>query len=195
MLSEGAFVQQVNAGEDGWTVDDTVWGVLMEEIPVAYAMGDDAAASGYTVYAVPASIDGNGYYYIDWENLQTADMRFTNTYSAHVYELKHDATHHWDECQCKDVQNKELHKYGDWKVTKEATQTAVGEKEHTCTICGYTETAEIAKLPATTDPTNPDTTTPATGDNSHMALWFALLCVSGSGVIGTTVYGRKKRAK
>ena len=195
LLSEGAFVRQVNAGEDGWTVDDTVWGVLMEEIPVAYAMGDDATASGYTVYVVPASIDGNGYYYIDWENLQAADMAFTNTYTAHDYALKHDATHHWDECACKDVQNKELHKYGDWKVTKEATQTAVGEKEHTCTICGYTETAEIAKLPATTDPTNPDTTTPATGDNSHMALWFALLCVSGSGVIGTTVYGRKKRAK
>ena len=205
MLSEGAFVQQVDAGEDGWTVDDTVWGVLMEEIPVAYAMGDDAIASGYTAYVVPASIDGNGYYYIDWENLQAADMAFTNTYTAHDYALKHDATHHWDECACKDVQNKELHKYGDWKVTKEATQTAKGEKEHTCTICGYTETAEIAKLPATTEPTNPDTDTkpdtkpgkdnPATGDNSHMALWIALLLVSGAGVIGTTVYGKKKRAK
>ena len=106
MLSEGAFVQQVDDGEAGWTVDDTVWGVLMEEIPVAYAMGDDATASGYTVYVVPASIDGNGYYYIDWENLQAADMAFTNTYTAHDYALKHDATHHWDECACKDVQNK-----------------------------------------------------------------------------------------
>ena len=203
MLSEGAFVQQVDDGEAGWTVDDTVWGVLMEEIPVAYAMGDDAAASGYTVYAVPASIDGNGYYYIDWENLQAADMTFTNTYTAHAYALKHDATHHWDECAgCKDVQNKELHKYGGWKVTKEATQTAVGEKEHTCTICGYTEKAEIAKLPATdtTDTTknNQNTgaaTSPNTGDNSHMALWIALLFVSGAGVIGTTVYGKKKRVK
>ena len=34
-----------------------------------------------------------------------------------------------------------------------------------------------------------------TGDNSHMALWIALLFVSGAGVIGTTVYGKKKRAK
>ena len=205
MLSEGAFVQQVDAGEDGWTVDDTVWGVLMEEIPVAYAMGDDAIASGYTAYVVPASIDGNGYYYIDRENLQAADMAFTNTYTAHDYALKHDAKHHWDECACKDVQNKELHKYGDWKVTKEATQTAKGEKVHTCTICGYTEKAEIEKLPATTEPTKPGTDTkpdtkpgkdnPATGDNSHMALWIALLFVSGAGVIGTTVYGKKKRAK
>lgn len=205
MLSEGAFVQQVDAGEDGWTVDDTVWGVLMKEIPVAYAMGDDAIASGYTAYVVPASIDGNGYYYIDWENLQAADMAFTNTYTAHDYALKHDATHHWDECACKDVQNKELHKYGDWTVTKEATEQEAGKKEHTCTVCGYTEKAEIEKLPATTEPTKPGTDTkpdtkpgkdnPATGDNSHMALWFALLLVSGAGVIGTTVYGRKKRAK
>ena len=191
----------MNAGEDGWTYDDTVWGVLMEEIPVAYAMGDDAIASGYTAYVVPASIDGNVYYYIDWENLQTADMAFTNTYTAHDYALKHDATHHWDECACKDVQNKELHKYGDWTVTKEATEQEAGEKEHTCTVCGYTEKAEIEKLPATTEPTKPGTDTkpgkdnPATGDNSHMALWIALLFMSGAGVIGTTVYGKKKRAK
>ncbi|MDD5913788.1 MAG: hypothetical protein PUC62_05845 [Oscillospiraceae bacterium] len=196
MLSEGAFVQQVDDGEAGWTVDDTVWGVLMEEIPVAYATSDDAVASKYTVYAVPASIDGNGDYTIDWDNLQSADMTFTNTYTAHVYELNHDADGHWDECTgCGDIQNEEAHKYGDWTVTKEATEKEAGEKEHTCTVCGYTETAEIEKLAATTDLTKPGSTSPQTGDNRHMALWFALLFVSGAGVIGTTVYGKKKRAK
>ena len=40
-----------------------------------------------------------------------------------------------------------------------------------------------------------DTKSPQTGDNSHMALWIALLFVSGAGVIGTTVYGKKKKAK
>ena len=183
MLSEGAFVQQVDDGEAGWTVDDTVWGVLMEEIPVAYAMGDDANASGYTVYVVPASIDGNGYYYIDWENLQAADMAFTNTYTAHDYALKHDATHHWDECACKDVQNKELHKYGDWKVTKEASQTAKGEKEHTCTVCGYTEKVEIPKLG-----------TVNTGDNNSFALWAALFTLSAAAVTVTVSAGKKKKA-
>ena len=72
----------------------------------------------------------------------------------------------------------------------EATEQEAGEKEHTCTVCGYTEKAEIEKLAA-----KPGTDTPATGDNSHMALWIALLFVSGAGVIGTTVYSRKKRAK
>ncbi len=40
-----------------------------------------------------------------------------------------------------------------------------------------------------------DTKSPQTGDNSHMALWIALLLVSGAGVIGTMVYGKKKKAK
>ena len=190
MLSEDAFVRQVDAGEEGWVYDDTVWGLYMTQI-AAYSM-DDAAAD-YALLVVPAVLDDEGNYMIDWdsidwENLQSEDMHFTNTYSAHVYELKHDETSHWDECECGDVQNKELHKYGDWKVTEEATETATGEKEHTCTVCGYTEKAEIAKLAA-------KPTSPQTGDNSHMVLWIVLLFVSGAGVIGTTVYGKKKRAK
>ncbi len=39
----------------------------------------------------------------------------------------------------------------------------------------------------------PETDSPQTGDNSNMALWIALLFVSGMGIVGTTVYGRKKR--
>ena len=35
--------------------------------------------------------------------------------------------------------------------------------------------------------------TPQTGDNSNMLLWAALLFVSGVGVLGTSVYGRKKK--
>ena len=110
-------------------------------------------------------------------------MSFTNTYTAHVYELKHDATHHWDECACKDVQNKELHKYGEWKVTKEATQTAKGEKEHSCTVCGYTEKAEI-----------PARTTVASGDDSSFALWAALFAVSAAAVITTATVSKRKKS-
>ena len=49
--------------------------------------------------------------------------------------------------------------------------------------------------PGTTepDPTEPDPDSPQTGDNSKMGLWIALLFVSGAGVVGTTVYGRKKK--
>ena len=202
MLYEGAFIWQYDGEEDDWTYDDTVWGVRLYRPEVAARSAD---AVQYSLLLYPTYVMSNGSFNLDLNAGPVEKMTFTNTYTAHDYALKHDATHHWDECACKDVQNKEFHKYGDWKVTKEATQTAKGEKEHTCTICGYTETVEIAKLPATTEPTNPDTDTkpdtkpgkdnPATGDNSHMALWIALLLVSGAGVIGTTVYGRKKRAK
>ena len=37
------------------------------------------------------------------------------------------------------------------------------------------------------------TDSPQTGDNSNLALWFALLLVSGGAVTATTVYGRKKK--
>ncbi|MDO4983914.1 MAG: InlB B-repeat-containing protein [Eubacteriales bacterium] len=48
-----------------------------------------------------------------------------------------------------------------------------------------------------TNPTNPtkpaDPTSPQTGDNSHMFLWIALLFISGGVLVGTTLYGRKKK--
>lgn len=39
------------------------------------------------------------------------------------------------------------------------------------------------------------TTSPQAGDNSNMLLWVALLLVSGAGVLGTTVYSKKKRVR
>lgn len=37
------------------------------------------------------------------------------------------------------------HNWGKWKVTKKATCTKEGEKEHTCTKCGVTKTKKIEK--------------------------------------------------
>ena len=53
-------------------------------------------------------------------------------------------------------------------------------------VCGYTEKAEIAKLPATDNP--------ETGDNSNLFLWIALLFVGSLGVIGTCVYSKRRRS-
>ena len=86
MLSEGAFVQQVNGGEENWTYDDTVYGLLLTQI-AAYATDD--AASPYTVLILPAisveTDDGVRYDIdwdaIDWEAPQSEDMRFTNIYT------------------------------------------------------------------------------------------------------------------
>ena len=47
------------------------------------------------------------------------------------------------------------------------------------------------------DPTKPntgsDTKSPQTGDNSNLALWFAVLLISGGAVIGTMVVSKKKK--
>ena len=180
MLYEGAFIWQYDGEEEGWTYDDTVWGVRLY-MPEVEARSVDAAQYSLLIY--PACVADNGSFDLDLNAGPVDKMSFTNTYTDHFYELKHDATNHWDECQCKDVQNKELHKYGDWKVTKEATQTAKGEKEHTCTVCGYTEKAEI-----------PVRTNVPSGDDSSFALWAALFTLSAAAVITTATVSKKKKA-
>lgn len=200
----------MDAGEDGWTYDHTVWGLLLSQI-AAYSTMDNV---DYTVLVLPTvceETDDGVRYDIDWESIDwdaelPEEMSFENIYTAHVYELKYDETNHWDECDCDDIQNKEPHKYGNWTVTKEATETKKGEKEHTCTVCGYQETEEIAKLSATdtikpteSNPNTVATTSPQTGDNSNLFLWIALLFVGSFSVIGTAnteeIPGQNKRNK
>ena len=67
--------------------------------------------------------------------------------------------------------------------------------EHTICIVSESGTATTTFTVNAKAVVDNDTKSPQTGDNSHMAFWIALLFVSGAGVIGTTVYGKKKRAK
>ncbi|WP_195583122.1 hypothetical protein [[Ruminococcus] lactaris] len=69
-----------------------------------------------------------------------------------------------------------------------------------CKVCGYTVKGKEIPVSGTTKPTNPtkpdgntDVTSPKTGDNSNLALWFAVLFISCSGVIGVTVYSRCRK--
>ena len=97
------------------------------------------------------------------------------------------------------------HDLGEWNVIKDATTTETGIKERHCARCDYkeTETIPVISKPAQPndnhsdkDNANSDTNkeSPKTGDNSNMALWIALLFVSGIGVFGTTLYGKKKKS-
>jgi len=49
-------------------------------------------------------------------------------------------------CNVCDAEREITHSYGEWTVTKEATETEAGEKKRTCSICGATQTEEIAAL-------------------------------------------------
>ena len=140
-------------------------------------------------------------------------------HGIHDETWKYDKTQHWQECSCGEKLNVANHTYGDWKVTKEATETEAGSRERDCTVCDYVQTEAI---PATgtgepTDPTDPTTPTdpteptdpakpeqqgkpsgqtesPQTGDSSDMALWISLMLASCGGVLGMLFYRRKKAA-
>ena len=80
-----------------------------------------------------------------------------------------------------------------------ATKTTEGNIEYWyCEGCGkyYSDkdgTKEIKKADTVTAKLKDDSKSPQTGDTSNLALWIALLFVSGGVAIGTTVVSRKKK--
>ena len=59
-----------------------------------------------------------------------------------------DSTDHWKICEnpwCGEIIEKSAHTYGGWTVTIPAAEEHEGERQHTCTECGYTETEIIPK--------------------------------------------------
>ena len=80
-----------------------------------------------------------------------------------------------------------------------ATKTTEGNIEYWyCEGCGkyYSDkdgTKEIKKADTVTAKLKDDSKSPQTGDISNLALWIALLFVSGGAAIGTTVVSRKKK--
>ena len=106
-------------------------------------------------------------------------------HGIHDETWKYDKTQHWQECSCGEKLNLATHTYGDWKVTKEATETEEGSRERGCAVCEYVQTEAI---PAA------GTGSPQTGDSSDMALWISLMLASCGGVLGMLFYRRKKAA-
>ena len=87
-------------------------------------------------------------------------------------------------------------KEGSTVVTLKADYVAtLSVGEHTIGIVSESGTATTTFTVNAKAVVDNDTNSPQTGDSSHMALWIALLFVSGAGVIGITVYGKKKREK
>ena len=131
-------------------------------------------------------------------------------HGIHDETWKYDKTQHWQECSCGEKLNVANHTYGDWKVTKEATETEAGSRERGCAVCEYVQTEAIpaAGTGEPTDSTDPtdssdsqgqqdpsgDTGSPQTGDSSNMMLWISLMLASCGGVLGMLLYRRKKAA-
>ena len=134
------------------------------------------------------------------------DLTVTPTAASHTHsygtDWKYDETNHRHECACGDKADTAANTFK-WVTDKEATATEKGSKHEECSVCGYKKAA--VEIPANgsathpTDSTNPaenkpgNTSSPQTGDNSSLALRFAVLFISGGAVVGTTVISGKKK--
>ena len=114
--------------------------------------------------------------------------------AAHTYstDWKHDGTNHWHECSCGAKSDEAAHTGGTATCKDKAVCSACGiaygelaahsYEDGKCTVCQAVDPNYV-----------PETSSPQTGDNSNMALWIALLFISGGAVITLTVYDRKRR--
>lgn len=93
-------------------------------------------------------------------------------------------------------------KKGSTVVTLKADYVAtLSVGKHTIGIVSVSGTAKttftVKAKAVVNDNTNPDTgttTSPQTGDNSNLTVWFALLAVSAAGVMGVGVYSKRRRS-
>ena len=188
-------------------------GVIIEDSKAAHTAGEwiiDTPATATTSGSKHKECTVCGYTMATETIPATGGGEHTHNYSS---DWKSDSINHWKECSCGDKADVAAHSFK-WVVDKEATATKKGSKHEECKVCGYQRPA--VEIPATgtpteptdptkpTNPSKPDDTTkpgstngseksPQTGDNSNMMLWFAVLFVSGFGVLGTVIYGKKKK--
>lgn len=140
----------------------------------------------------------NGGYATMWVD---TDLTITPTTSSHTHsygtDWKSDADNHWHECSCGSIADKAAHDM-ETKNAKDATATEKGYTgDKVCKVCGYTIKGEEISATGDTNTTKPsgntDAKSPQTGDNSNIAIWFAVLFIFCGGVIGVTVYGKRRR--
>ena len=61
-------------------------------------------------------------------------------------------------------------------------------KDGKCDVCAH-------EVEVVTEPENPNPDSPQTGDNSMLGVWFIVLMASFAGIIGTTVYTKKRSVR
>lgn len=99
---------------------------------VAVITAPSCTAGGYTTHTCSCSAS--------WTDSETPA-------TGHSYAYAKNDTEHWQECSsCGDKLAAQSHRYGAWNITKEATYTQPGEKQHICADCGYVEKAVIPTL-------------------------------------------------
>ena len=115
------------------------------------------------------------------EEQSLAKLDHTHKFSS---DWTSDATDHWHAATCEhatEVSGKAAHTFGEWTVTKEATEEAEGSKERSCSVCGYTATEAIEKLAHT----HKFATEWTKDETNH---WHAATCEHAEEVSGKTAH-------
>lgn len=92
------------------------------------------------------------------------------------------------------------HTWDEGKIVISPTETTEGVKVYTCGDCGQTKAEAVAKLESEDDEEDEEDdgqneqalNSPSTKDTSNTAGWLAILLISGSGLAGMYISGRKK---
>ncbi len=165
---------------------------------------EDQVYSGLVQGAQTPEFDGtparDGYRFDGWTPAVSETVSADAVYTAqwtHVHEWspwKQNENQHWKECKfCGETTEKETHKFGDWIVTDEPTDTKEGTKVQTCTECGYQKTEQIAALgPDSADTeSKPTEGQPDTGAEAPVCAAAGLLAAITA--IGVFLAVRRKR--
>lgn len=173
------------AGEGGWVFGpNTVLKINGKKVSYTYRSIEE---------------NENGYRYsfgvaTDLTMTPSGSASHTHNYGT---EWKYDGANHWHECACGDKADIAAHTFK-WVTDKEATATEKGSKHEKCSVCGYMKAA--VEIPATgsgngsaNQPGN--TSSPQTGDNNSLALWFAVLFISGGVLAVLCVANKKEKVK
>ena len=112
---------------------------------------DNQTLDGQTGGTLAVSEEGT--YKVEVTATSQAGVNSTETASIvipafeHSYSWQFDKTNHWEHCSIgNENTTQEAHTFGNWVVTKQASIGAEGEKERTCTVCGYTEKETIPSI-------------------------------------------------
>ena len=81
MILEGAFIWQYDGEEEGWTYDDTVWGVRLYMPEVA---ARSVSEPEYSLLIYPTYVMDNGLFNLDLDAGPVDEMTFTNTYTKNT---------------------------------------------------------------------------------------------------------------
>ncbi len=157
LIVSGSPVIQNNTGKDG-----AVNNVYLKDNTMSVSAPLDAAARiGVTTKTSPTAdapvavtgtnqADYSGSFFSDNKAYQienTAGNVIQLAVHVHSYgsDWESDATGHWHGCSCGDKSEEAAHSFGEWTVTKEATESEDGVKERSCSVCQYKETEVIPK--------------------------------------------------